>query len=101
MLRLIADQDHPPSTIILAFLDSCGIERPLYSVAITAKGCVFVNHWPAVGDVQELCMHIPEHGPDVELVMLPMVLTVISLDGRSTSARIEVGDGDAPRFVRS
>jgi hypothetical protein len=83
----------PLSEFITEFLDGCGIEPPFYFVAISTNGYVLVTHWPAVGEVQEVCERIPE-----ELAMLPIVFSVISLDGRGASARIEVTD-DGPRLL--
>jgi hypothetical protein len=79
------------SEIVADFLDKCGIEPPFYLVSISTNGFVIVNHWPAVGEVDEevCCMRA------LDEAVLPIVLTVISLDGRSVSARIVAGDHGA------
>jgi hypothetical protein len=56
---------------------------------------VYVTHWPAVGEVHEVCEKLPDES---DLAMLPIVLTIISLDGRGASARIEVTE-DGPRLM--
>jgi hypothetical protein len=84
----------PLSDFIAEFLDGCGIKPPFYLVSISTNGMVYVTHWPAVGEVHEVCEHTPD-----EFTILPIVLTVISLDGRGASARIEASD-DGPRLMQ-
>ena len=60
--------------------------------SISTNGSVHVSHWPAVCEVHEVCMRL------LEFVVLPIVLTVISLDGRGATARIEEGE-NGPRLM--
>ena len=86
------DQDNSFSEFIAEFLDGCGIEPPFDLVSISTNGSVHVTHWPAVGEVHEVCMRL------LKFVVLPIVLTVISLDGRGATARIEEGE-NGPRLM--
>jgi hypothetical protein len=87
-------QDDPLSDFIAEFLDGCGIEPPFYLVSISSNSSVYVTHWPVVGQVHEVCAHRLD-----EDMVLPIVLTVVSLDGRGASARIEKGD-HGPRLLQ-
>ena len=68
------------------FINGCGIVPPFYLVFISTNGSVIVTHWSAVGEVHDVCERLHE------IAVLPIVLAVISLDGRCASARIVGGD---------
>jgi hypothetical protein len=86
------DQDSL-SEFIAEFLNGCGIEPPFYLVALSADGSVIVSHWSAIGEMREVCEHV---GADV--LALPIILTVVSLEGRGASARIVEGE-HGPRLM--
>lgn len=79
------DQDDL-SDFVTEFINGCGIEPPFYLVSISTNGSVIVTHWSAVGEVHDVCERLHE------IAVLPIVLAVISLDGRCASARIVGGD---------
>jgi hypothetical protein len=79
------DQDDL-SDFVTEFINGCGIESPFYLVSISTNGSVIVTHWSAVGEVHDVCERLHE------IAVLPIVLAVISLDGRCASARIVGGD---------
>jgi hypothetical protein len=87
------DHHNPLSEFIAEFLDGCGMERPFYLVSISKDGSVNVTHWSDVGEKRDICERVNE------LMVLPIVLTVISLDGRGASTRI-VADDDGVRLMQ-
>ena len=76
------DQD-ALSDFIAEFFDGCGIEPPFFFVAIASNGSVVITQFSDIGEQQDVCERVIEPG-----FALPIVLTVISLDGRGASARI-------------
>lgn len=75
------------SDFIAEFLDGCGIEPPFFFVSIAINGSIMITQFSDIGEQQEVSERIIEPG-----FAVPMVLTVISLDGRAASARIVKGD---------
>jgi hypothetical protein len=65
------------------FVDSCGLDPPLYVIAIGLNGSVSVSRH-SNRDVEQVCGH------NVARMTAPITVAVIGSDGSGRSARIEM-----------
>jgi hypothetical protein len=70
--------------LVSEFVEGCGFDPPLYVIAIGANGFVAVSRHSDFG-VEHCCSRIMEAG-----LVAPIVVTVVTEDGRGKSARIEI-----------
>jgi hypothetical protein len=74
------------------FIEGCGFEPPLYLIAIGSNGSVAVSRHTD-SDIKEVCSH--SVGPGITS---PIVVAVVSEDGRGKSAKIEIIDAACGRM---
>ena len=88
-------QDHDPphalarsesfAALVSEFIDGCGIDPPFYVLAIGGtNGSVSVSRRMG-SDIKEVCRY--NVGPGMTS---PVIVTVVSEDGRGKSAKIEI-----------
>jgi hypothetical protein len=71
--------------LISEFISGCEFTPPFYLVAVGANGAVAVTrHGIPDEPVRQVCGHNVDH------MVAPIVITVIAMDGRAKSAKIEI-----------
>jgi hypothetical protein len=72
------------AALVSESVSGCGLDPPLYLIAIGSNGSVAISrHMDS--DVKQVCSH--NVGPGMTS---PIIVAVVSEDGRGTSAKIEI-----------
>ena len=70
--------------LVSEFIDGCGLDPPMYVIAIGSNGAVSVSRHTH-SDVEQICGH------NADRMVSPITLAVVSeVDGRGKSAKIEI-----------